>query len=120
MYLNTHFQIDTIKQQNEQIQQSQLSTLATNVCKTRFPKDSNEDYFWITDKTLWQYFGTIISKARKSYVSIGALSRDLYKYASGKVIASRTNWKSFQMLETWKDKDAKLCAEANSLKRHMK
>ena len=109
MELNPHNDINIIKQQNHQIQQSQLSSLATTLCKSRFPTNSNKDHFWVTDRSLWQFCGTIIAKCRKLYVAIGALNRDLCKYAFGKVIVSRTNWRTqtFQIIGDIEGKDVK-------------
>ena len=120
MEVNTLNDINTIKQKDNDTQQSLLSALATKVCNNRYYKDSNKDKFWVTDKIQWQFCSSLISKARKIFIAIGSLNRDLCKYAFGKRILSRTNWKtqSFQIVgDIEGKKKKKLCFEANNLKR---
>ena len=117
---NTHHNINTIKKQNINHQKSQLSALATTICKARYPNDNKKDPFWVTNKTQWHFCSIILNKARKLYVALGALNRDLCKYAFGKNIISRTNWKtqSFQIVGDIEGKrKKKLCSKANNLKR---
>ena len=69
---------------------------------------------------MWQFCGSIIAKARKIYVAVGALNRDICKYAFGKRILSRTNWKTQSLVivgDIEGDKKKKLCFKANNLKR---
>ena len=121
MKLNAHKEIKYIKKQDLHKQQFQLSTLATNICKSRYnTNNNNKDPFWVSDKFMWQFCGAIIAKARKIYVANGSLLRDICKYAFGKVIVSRTNWRvqSFQIVGDMEGKTRKkLCAEANNMKR---
>ena len=120
---NTINTINNFNQLSKATQQASLSELATKICNNRYVTKKHKqrnDKFWVYNYGIWKFYGNLITKGRLIYRAIGALLRDACKYAYGKRIISRTNWKekSFQIVGDSKGKKRQqLCIEANNLKR---
>ena len=124
---NTINEINKIQRVSKATKQAHLSELATKVCNNRYippqRKQNKNDKFWIHNGAIWNFFNSVIRQSRTLHRSIGTVMRDVFKYASGKRLLSRSNWsdKSFQIPG---DKDGskakKLRFESNNLKKHMK